>query len=347
MYGSGLTLPPGGVKFQGVGISDTESTQCFSKAGGRKCCNMMDLFRNLCLFTGIKLLSPHRDLGGFMRRFVMIGLGLVAVGCAIMGFLRHDADSIDRDSLRIGYAVEAPYAYVLDNGTVTGEAPEVARVIAGRLGIRSIVWRQVDFGALIPELEDERIDVIAAGMFITSERDKRISFSEPSTHVRGGLLVARGNPHAIHSYQDLVRDSSLKAAVLSGSTEEVQLRAMGIPVARLMSVPDAVTGKVAVESGLADCLALSIPTLRWMVRSNMNGKTVVLDDLKNQHASDVLPEGYAAFAFRKSDHGLLRAWNRELRGFIGSQEHLGMIARFGFSERDLPGNTTAAEVLGR
>ncbi|MCE1252324.1 MAG: hypothetical protein LWX83_02120, partial [Anaerolineae bacterium] len=31
--------------------------------------------------------------------------------------------------IRIGYAVEAPYAYVLENGKISGESPEVAKVI--------------------------------------------------------------------------------------------------------------------------------------------------------------------------------------------------------------------------
>jgi hypothetical protein len=36
------------------------------------------------------------------------------------------------DTLRIGYAVEAPYALVSADGQVTGESPEIARRIAER-----------------------------------------------------------------------------------------------------------------------------------------------------------------------------------------------------------------------
>jgi membrane-bound lytic murein transglycosylase MltF len=69
----------------------------------------------------------------------------------------------------------------------TGESPEVAKQIAARLEVRQVKWRQAEFGALIAELEAGRIDVIAAGMFMTPERAQRVSFSVPSFHVRQGL----------------------------------------------------------------------------------------------------------------------------------------------------------------
>jgi ABC-type amino acid transport substrate-binding protein len=65
--------------------------------------------------------------------------------------------SLDRvvaaGEIRIAYAVEAPYAFVTEEGRVTGESPEIARRAAARLGIRRVVWRQMEFDELLPELE--------------------------------------------------------------------------------------------------------------------------------------------------------------------------------------------------
>ena len=95
-------------------------------------------------------------------------------------------------SIRIGYAVEPPYAFLKPGGGVTGESPEVAKKIVARLGIARIEWRQSEFDLLVDELESDRIDVIASGMFITSERAARVRFSEPTFHVLQGSAGGSG-----------------------------------------------------------------------------------------------------------------------------------------------------------
>lgn len=282
-----------------------------------------------------------------MRKSALIGTGIIVVLCCMLGvYLWTDGRQPAPSQLRIGYAVEAPYAFVLANGTITGESPEVAKVIASRIGVHKIIWRQVDFSALIPELEEGRIDVIAAGMFITPERARRIDFSEPSFHVFPALLVEKGNPHALHSYQDVVANPALRCAVLAGSIEEMAFRALGMPTARLVLVPDVLTGRVALETRLAQCLALSAPTLEWMILQDRLGKTEVVRDVSAATGSAV-GSGYGGFGFRKDDQKLLQAWNRELKMYVGSEEHIRLIATFGFTKQELPGNITTEEVLSR
>jgi hypothetical protein len=69
--------------------------------------------------------------------------------------------------VRIGYANEAPYGYLdTETGEITGEAPEIAKVILRRLGARRIDAVMTEFGSLIPGLKANRFDLIAAGMYI-------------------------------------------------------------------------------------------------------------------------------------------------------------------------------------
>lgn len=239
----------------------------------------------------------------------------------------------DRGIIRVGYAIEAPYAFLTPEGKVTGESPEIAAYVVSRLGIRKILWRMVEFRSLIEELEAGRIDVIAAGMYITPERASRVSFSEPTFQVQQGLLVPKGNPRHLRSYRQLVHIADIKVAALSGSFEEKTLQSLGMPVHRLIAVPDARTGQVAVESGAAACLALSSPTVRWMTRKSQTGQTEMaqpFDDMSTE------ARGYGAFAFRKEDRRLRAAWDRVLKSYIGSQKHRELIARFGFSSAELP-----------
>jgi polar amino acid transport system substrate-binding protein len=264
---------------------------------------------------------------------------ILIAGAALM--MRSSVLSSVPDRLRIGYAVEAPYAFVV-NGTVTGESPEVARHVAARLGITDIEWRVVDFDALIQELEEGRIDVIAAGMFITPERARRVAFSAPTFQVGPGLMVPRGNPLDLHSYADLVARADLRVAVLSGSVEEDLLWRKGLPEERMVRVPDAQTGRVAVNSGLVQALPLSMPTVRWLSRTDPSGRTEPAEPFSI--SSTMATVSHGGFAFRPEDDALRAAWDAELRRFIGSPEHLALVAAFGFSPDDLPRMTTM-EVL--
>jgi Bacterial extracellular solute-binding proteins, family 3 len=133
-----------------------------------------------------------------MKRVLSIAVGVIVIVAAfstaiVLRFLRDQ--SLTRlqqeGTIRIGYAVEAPYAFLKPGGEVTGESPKVAKQIVARPGIRRIEWRQSEFGSLISGLESGRFDVIAAGMFITPERAQRVSFSEPTFHVQQGLLVPK------------------------------------------------------------------------------------------------------------------------------------------------------------
>jgi polar amino acid transport system substrate-binding protein len=284
------------------------------------------------------------------RRLTLLGgvAAAIILMAALLYWVTHQDTSLSRlqkeGVIRIGYAVEAPYAFLEPGQEVTGESPEVARQIVARLAISHIEWRQVEFGSLIDELQAERIDVIAAGMFITPERAKIVSFSEPIFHVNQGLLVAKGNPRQLHAYEQIQTQPNLKIAVLAGSTEEHLLLQLGILKNQLVIVPDALTGRIAVEAGVVDGLALSAPTIQSMVLQGQVGKVEAAQPFEQPRITEQKHLGYGAFAFRKQDIALLKAWNALEKGYIGSPEHLRLIARFGFTQAELPGSTTAQEI---
>lgn len=286
------------------------------------------------------------------RRVTWWWIGLVvaaAIGLAWLMLARQAGGTLDHvrreGVIRIGYAIEAPYAFLDADGRVTGESPEVARVVAARLGIPRIEWRQTEFGALLADLNAGRFDVIAAGMFITRERARDASFSEPTIHVTQGLLVQRGNPRRLTSYEAALRNPAARIAVLEGSVEAALFQRIGVPERQLVRVPDALAGRVAVESGLADGLALSAPTIQWLARQQKLGKTEAAHPFVQPTLSRSQLSGYVGFVFRKSDEDLRRAWNDQLRTFVGSVEHRQVLEQFGFTEADLPGTVSTSQIL--
>jgi polar amino acid transport system substrate-binding protein len=281
----------------------------------------------------------------------IVVMGVVAVSTTVLLLGMFRDQSLTRlqqaGTIRIGYAIEAPYAFLKPGGEVTGEFPEVAKRIVADLGIRRIEWIQTDFGSLIPSLEAGRFDVIAAGLYITPERAQRVDFSEPVLHVQQGLLVRQDNPRQLYSYRHALTPADVKIAVIAGAVEEALLRRIGLSDRQIVIVPDALTGRVAVESGLADGLALTSPTIRWMASRDQLGKTDMAQPF--EQPDPALTEGvaYCGFAFRKADRQLLAAWNSAMQPFITSQEHLKLLAEFGFTEAELPGAVTTREILSK
>ncbi len=259
------------------------------------------------------------------RRSLLLAALLAVVAGATWLALSGDRHGAARPRVvRIGYAVEAPYAFLDAQGNVVGESAASARLIAQRLGWQ-IEWVQTEFGLLIPDLLDGRFDLIDAGLFITPRRARQVRFAAPRLRVGSALLVRRDSLFDLHSWQQLKSNTGLRVAAVGGSVEEERLRALG--VSRLVSVPDARAGAAAVLAQLADGLALSLPTVRLMARQQSGLEALPVPD----------PNGYSyvAAAFRPDDVGLLRAWNAGQAAIVGTREHLAAVAVYGFSREDV------------
>lgn len=245
--------------------------------------------------------------------------------------------------IRIGYANEAPYAY-LDSrkNKVTGESVEIARVILNRMGIRHVHAVLTEFGSLIPGLQAQRFDIIAAGMYVTPERCRQVAFSNPTYGVGQALLVPKGNPKALHSYEDVAHHPDAKLGVVVGAIEADYAAAVGVPRDRMVVFPDAVSALAGVQVERADAYGATSLTI-----NNLLGKLHEKGGLeKAMPFSDPLIQGkpvrgYGAYAFRKDDQDFADAFNAQLAGFLGTGEHRKLVAPFGFTSQELPQGMTA------
>lgn len=243
--------------------------------------------------------------------------------------------------LRVGYAVEAPYAMLAADGSVTGESPETARRIAQRLGLPPIEWVQVAFAELMPSLDERRFDLIAAGLFVTGARARQLRFSHPTVRVLPGLLAPRDNPKQLGGYRALAGRGDVRVAVVAGSVEQQRLQALGLATTALLVVPDLQAGRAAVATGVADALALSLPTVRGAAAAAPE-RLVALADTSATGAREI---DFVAFAFHRDDAALQQAWNAAQAGWIGSAEHARTVAPFGFQPAELAGDVRLEDVL--
>src|SRR5690606_2393063 len=76
-----------------------------------------------------------------------------------------DLDAIkSKGTIRIAVANEIPYGYMDISGEAKGAGPDVAKHIVKELGIANIEWIPTSFSSLIPGLQANRFDMVAAEM---------------------------------------------------------------------------------------------------------------------------------------------------------------------------------------
>jgi polar amino acid transport system substrate-binding protein len=241
----------------------------------------------------------------------------------------------DSGQVVIGIANEAPYGFSTADGTVTGEAPEIAKHILGEMGVEEVEGVITEFGSLIPGLNAGRFDMIAAGMFLTPERCAQITFSEPTYGIGQAFLIQEGNPKNISNYEDVAANSDVTLAVMAGAIEGQYAQQAGVPVGQLLVVPDRAAGTAAVEAGRADAFALTSLTIGDIVEARGDGSGLAMTDAFSTVAGQNV-KGHGGFGFRNEDAEFVDEFNQQLAEFIGTEEHLALVEPFGFGKDELP-----------
>lgn len=275
--------------------------------------------------------------GALGALIVAVALAAFAGGAAAQQSTLEQAR--EQGYIRIGFANEAPYGYVNSEGRLTGESPEVARAILEQLGIPEMDGVLTDFGALIPGLNANRWDVVAAGMFITPARCEQADFSIPTYKMGQAFLVPEGNPKNLHSYEDVAENSDVTLAVMSGAVELGYARKAGIPEDQIQQFPDQASLVAAVRSGRVDAAALTSPSIERMAQR--------VEGVQRTQPFHTPPYavGYGGLVFRPGDDELRKAFNEKLKDFIGSEEHLKLVKPFGFTEANVPAEGVTVEEL--
>ena len=131
-----------------------------------------------------------------------------------------------KEGLTLGISPSPPYTYLEPgNNKAGGIDVEINEAALKWMGVTKLNYLVMPFGQLIPALLAKRIDVLTSNIHITAERTKVISFTGPAWYYGPAILVAKGNPLKILSFQDL---KGKKVGINAGSASENRLKAYGI-----------------------------------------------------------------------------------------------------------------------
>lgn len=222
---------------------------------------------------------------------------------------------------RIAIANEPPYTQIKPDGTVTGAEPDVVAAVLKRMGVPKIEGVVTPYESMIPGLNANRWDIIAAGLFMKQSRCSQIAYSQPQLVSTESFAVPAGNPKGLTDVAAVKRDPAVRVAVLPGGFEDGALKTAGVPPAQKVNVPDGRSGIEAVKAGRAD--AFFLPTLS-------------LNALKSEGIEitppiqDVQVTGSGA-GFRQQDKKLLTAYDEELKALKATPEFDRVLEKWGFS----------------
>ncbi|CAM5189667.1 Polar amino acid transport system substrate-binding protein OS=Castellaniella defragrans OX=75697 GN=HNR28_000821 PE=4 SV=1 [Castellaniella defragrans] len=235
-------------------------------------------------------------------------------------------------TLRVAIANEIPYGYTDLSGHAKGVGPDVIQHIAKSLGIKNIQWTTTTFGSLIPGLQADRYDVVAAEMAVLPARCQQVLFSEPDSSYGEGILVAKGNPKKIHDYASFATSGN-KIAVMAGADQLEILQALKVPADHIVTIANNADAISTVTTGRADGYAATSLTVSQLAQKS-KGKAQAAKNFKDPVVKGQPVRSWGAFAFSKDSPKLRDAVNTELAKFKKTDGWTKILTQYGFTQQD-------------
>ena len=242
-------------------------------------------------------------------------------------------DIKDNGTIRIAVANEIPYGYMDLNGEAKGAGPDVAKHIMEKLGIKNIKWVTTNFSSLIPGLQADQFDMVAAEMAINSERCQKVIYSEPNSSYGEGLMVAEGNPKGVHAYSDFKKEG-VKVAIMAGADQLDMMQKLGVPEGNMVTIASNADAISTVTTGRADAYAATGLTAAELAKKS-SGKAEIIQDFKDPVVDGKEVRSWGGFVFAKENTDLRDAVNKELAEYKKSDEWAKALKNYGFTDADV------------
>ncbi|CDE94374.1 basic amino acid ABC transporter substrate-binding protein [Acidaminococcus sp. CAG:542] len=225
---------------------------------------------------------------------VLAALMLAVAGCG------SDTKQAANDQKVIKVGTEptfAPFEFQeKDSKEFAGFDMDLARAIGKQLG-KKVEIQNMGFDALIPALNSGNIDAVAAGMSITDERKKAVTFSDPY-YTSGLVVVVTKDNNDVKSIKDL---EGKKIAVQIGTTGAD--KAAKVPGAKVTSFNTNAEVFLELENKGVDAVIIDKPVAQYYLTKEGKDKDKIVGDTMDA-------ESYG-FAFKK-DSKLAADFNKAL-----------------------------------
>ncbi|HEY9101867.1 transporter substrate-binding domain-containing protein [Chitinimonas sp.] len=213
------------------------------------------------------------------------------------------ADLLDdvkaRGQLVVGTNADAPpFGFINPDKTISGYDVDMATLVAKKLGVKLVV-QNVDPAERINFLRAKKVDMVAAMLTKTAERERLVDFSY-GYFVTGQRVLARKG-----RYPDLKSLESSTIGVARGTTSEAQFKQL-FPKATLVSMDDTQAAANFMAAGKVDGITADEPALAGLQAKMAN---------RQQYEISVFSLSTEAYgmAVRKGEPRMLKLINEALQ----------------------------------
>ena len=233
-----------------------------------------------------------------------------------------------KGTITIGTAITKPFEYY-DSQTneLIGLDVDIAQYLANDLGV-NIHWIEIPFANLVPAVEEGKVDIAIAGMYITPERKKVVDFSTP--YLKTGLIMAvHPDIHTnIHSVNDI---EGLNIGVKIGATgerlaEDLVDNGMELNITRYQDTLDSL---LDLEVGRVDIVFNDYLNTLFYIKE-YDSAIQIVEDKNNETV--FLSEAQLGIAVNKQNNELLQ----EINSILKEMEDNGTINQY-YKKWLLPG----------
>jgi ABC-type amino acid transport substrate-binding protein len=187
-------------------------------------------------------------------------------GCAEkeIAFVPLQIEDKKTKTLRVGISPDYPPLAFKEKGNLTGAEVEMATTLAYYLNVK-IVFVESPWDRLIPNLLNDRIDVIMSGLSITPERESSVNFVQPYMKV-GQMALVRQNEKKLFPNKQSLLNTHLRVGFLPDTTSASFVKANfnQAQLTPIRSVEQAVNN---LRKGKIDLFIHDAPTI-WMIAGN-------------------------------------------------------------------------------
>ncbi|WP_175978758.1 transporter substrate-binding domain-containing protein [Burkholderia sp. BCC1047] len=233
----------------------------------------------------------------------------------------------------IAYIEEPPFGWTEAEGTATGADLELAAMILRQIGVTRIEYCATTFSELLPGVASGHWDMNVP-LFVTPQRADTVAFSAPVWGIEDGFLVRPGNPKALTSYASIAQRPDARLGIIAGQVQHDSAMASGVSRRQIVVFEQQADAIAAVLSGVIDAYAstaLGNRIVAGRIGSAMIEAVANEPDVDGRQRTPPL----GAFSFSRENRGLLDAFDRQLRSYLGSPDHRARMARFGLTAREI------------
>jgi ABC-type amino acid transport substrate-binding protein len=233
-----------------------------------------------------------------------------------------------KDGIRLGLIETFPVNFVdKATGKRTGWNTDIVLAALDKCGITKIDYVEGPWESMVPGLQSSRFDLLASDVHVTPERIKIIDFSIPVFWYGDILVVPKGNPAGVTTWESLAGKtigSALGVPYTDWLNARTDLKAHPIFKDNQAAATDLVAGRI--DGYIAE-------------DANFTGFLSQNKDLPIEIVSSYLPHSgltdWTRFGIRKDDKDFNNVFSRAIAEMFIDGATLAILQKYGLGQRNL------------